>query len=507
MFDLTEKETKLFDILKQVAKDKAPEGTILRVAGGWVRDRWLGQKSDDIDIAINNMSGKKFAEMVVEWLRENNQPYGKVSVIAARPEQSKHLETAILTIGDLDIDFVNLRKESYADSRIPVIEPGTPEEDAMRRDLTINALFYNINSGNVEDYTCKGIDDLKNGICRTPIDTLTTFIDDPLRVLRAIRFTARFDFTLDQDIVNAAKSPQVQGAFRGKISKERIWKEMIGQETPQGWKKGFLVGENPPYAIQMLVDTGFRDVLFEVNNKKLNPWNTDQNNIYHDMDIWEHTFTAYRYLWTDSYLKDILVEDTIVRTLTILLHDMGKRDMDYRQLKEDGTFSYLKHEIASAKYAKEILNNLSAPANIRDRIVLLVEEHTRFMLPPKPSDRSLRRIMRDTGKDWENLLDVCMADAHGKRSATAKPEIREFFEYCRARCKELIESQDGDTKVKRPISGHDLMNELGYKPGRLMGDHLKLLDEQLLEYPDMSREAALDFIRQLNMSTTQDTSP
>jgi tRNA nucleotidyltransferase (CCA-adding enzyme) len=131
--------------------------------------------------------------------------------VAANPEQSKHLETGTTRIMGLECDFVGLRSETYADSRIPdQVQLGTPEEDAARRDLTINSLFYNVHSRQVEDFTQSGLSDLENRIARTPLPPIQTFEDDPLRVLRCIRFASRFDLTIAQEITEAIKLSEVQ---------------------------------------------------------------------------------------------------------------------------------------------------------------------------------------------------------------------------------------------------------------------------------------------------------
>src|SRR5690606_32173777 len=155
---LTKKETQIFTDLMKVVNEKSPE-TILRVAGGFVRDKLLGLESNDIDIAVSNMTGEQFAELI--------DPK-KITVIKANPDQSKHLATAMVTIRGVPIDFVNLRSETYSDSRIPEMKIGTPQEDALRRDLTINSLFFNINTGEIEDYV-GGMKDLENKIARTPM--------------------------------------------------------------------------------------------------------------------------------------------------------------------------------------------------------------------------------------------------------------------------------------------------------------------------------------------------
>ena len=146
----------------------------------------------DIDIALDDMSGVDFSQRVDVWNKRRGHQRLKWGTIKSNPAQSKHLETATVTIGSFDVDFVNLRTETYADdSRIPAIEIGTAYEDAMRRDLTINALFYNVNDGQVEDFTGRGLHDLANRVVDTPLDPLVTLKDDPLRSLRAVRFAAR----------------------------------------------------------------------------------------------------------------------------------------------------------------------------------------------------------------------------------------------------------------------------------------------------------------------------
>ncbi|GKV32273.1 hypothetical protein SLEP1_g40889 [Rubroshorea leprosula] len=224
--ELTETEKKIFDRLLGTLRHFNLQ-TQLRVAGGWVRDKLLGKDCYDIDIALDNMLGSEFADKVKEYLESTGEEAQGVAVIPSNPEQSKHLETARMRLLDLWIDFVNLRCEDYSEnSRIPTMKFGTAEEDAYRRDLTINSLFYNINTGSVEDFTKRGIADLKSGKIVTPLPPKATFLDDPLRVLRAIRFGARFGFTLDEELKKAAAWDDVKTALAAKISRERIGTEI-----------------------------------------------------------------------------------------------------------------------------------------------------------------------------------------------------------------------------------------------------------------------------------------
>lgn len=218
---LTQSEKQLFQLLKEVSVNKV----VCRVAGGWVRDKLLGNDCDDLDVSLDTMMGYDFAMLL------QGHAKGKIKnlfQVKANPTKSKHLETAKMTIMGLSVDFVNLRSESYEqNSRIPEIEFGTPLQDALRRDLTINSMFYNIHTDEIEDLTGMGLKDLQNKVIRTPLDPEKTFMDDPLRVLRVIRFASRLNFHLTKEIVDAAQLPHVLDDLARKISKERIGTEVL----------------------------------------------------------------------------------------------------------------------------------------------------------------------------------------------------------------------------------------------------------------------------------------
>lgn len=280
--------------------DIPPQRIEIRIAGGWVRDKILNQSSHDVDVALDTLSGLQFASIVQRYLihqekkknemnvisnNHNNQcmkdvdhvdvdvdengdgktskkkkksKTPKIAVIAANPNQSKHLETATMTINSIDVDFVHLRGgEVYAsDSRIPTLkENATPLDDALRRDFTVNSLFYNLRKKHVEDYTGRGIPDLLvNKALVTPIDANLTFHDDPLRVLRAIRFGVRYGLTLSEEIVDAARSKEVHDSLHVKVSRERVGKEL----------EGMLSGKNakPVLALKLMTDLKLAGCVF-----------------------------------------------------------------------------------------------------------------------------------------------------------------------------------------------------------------------------------------------------
>lgn len=236
---LTDREATLQQLLLDVSNYIAANGEPkpdLRFTGGWVRDKLLGYPSEDIDISISSMTGYKFGCFMRSFLESsarNNPKYGQhilgsLSKIEANPERSKNLETATTKILGLDIDLVNLRKETYVEhSRNPIMEFGSPEEDASRRDSTVNALFYNLQTSEIEDLTGRGIQDMELQLLKTPLSPYQTFKDDPLRVLRTIRFASRLAFRIDQADQQAMSDGSIKEALRFKISRERVGVELI----------------------------------------------------------------------------------------------------------------------------------------------------------------------------------------------------------------------------------------------------------------------------------------
>ena len=214
---LTELEEKIFFFLHS----HNPKKSTFRVAGGWVRDKILGIKNDDIDITIDNISGQEYLKILEEGM--SNKDKDILKIIKNSNQKSAHLQTATINLFGKDIDFVNLRKEVYSqNSRVPEISKGTPEDDAYRRDITINCLFYNINNNCIEDFTNQGLNDLKNGIINCPKDPKISFNEDPLRILRIIRFSTRFRFKISQNILD---NLMITDEFKSIISIQRIEKE------------------------------------------------------------------------------------------------------------------------------------------------------------------------------------------------------------------------------------------------------------------------------------------
>ncbi|KAF7455802.1 tRNA nucleotidyltransferase [Cryptosporidium felis] len=254
--------------------------TTIRIAGGWVRDKVLEFMNSnlkdsiscefakapmikkDIDIALNDISGKEFALGFNDWLQTyHNYETHTVGIINRDPEKSKHLETATLVWREICIDFVGLRSEEYTlESRIPTISIGTAEEDSFRRDFTINSMFFNVNERKIEDLTGMGISDLCNKIIRTPLDPIKTLLDDPLRALRAFRFTSRLHFRVEENLLNACRNKALHDALQTKISRERVGSEI--HEMISNRYSG-----NPAIGLRLIVETNLTDSVFKVPEK------------------------------------------------------------------------------------------------------------------------------------------------------------------------------------------------------------------------------------------------
>ena len=275
--ELTEREATLRQLFLDVSfhgaalkgQHQKPE---LRFAGGWVRDKLLGVSSKDIDVAISNMTGSDFGSLMKQFvdLPEARGKYeqdilGRMAPIEANPEKSKHLETATMKVLGFDIDLVNLRTEMYTDdSRNPIVKFGTPEEDAFRRDSTINAMFYNLQTSKIEDFTGRGFRDMERKVIKTPLAPLQTFKDDPLRVLRSIRFASRLMYEIAPEDEIAMRDPTIKAALRLKITRERVRVEILKMlGCPEFHQSlSLLEGPSPHRALSLIDRLGLYNEVF-----------------------------------------------------------------------------------------------------------------------------------------------------------------------------------------------------------------------------------------------------
>jgi hypothetical protein len=282
-FFLVPRERDLFRVLAEVREAHFPR-TTLRVAGGWVRDRILGRTSSDVDIVLDDVDGVTFATALTQHLENTamkRKTSNKMYVVKKNPAQSKHLESASMKLFGLELDFVNLRTEDYGDDndgRVPTsVSFGTAEMDASRRDLTINALFYNIEEDKVEDFTGRGLADISTNTLRTPPGrpAMDTLLEDPLRAVRSIRFASTLGFAIHEELWSAICHADVHCALRSKVSRERISVELVKMilkhqqpaEVKGGEVKATEEHAAAPRALEPLAligQSGLHDVFFPV---------------------------------------------------------------------------------------------------------------------------------------------------------------------------------------------------------------------------------------------------
>jgi tRNA nucleotidyltransferase (CCA-adding enzyme) len=404
-----------------------------------------------------------------------------------------------MRVRDVWLDFVNLRAENYTeDSRIPEMEFGTAKDDAFRRDLTINALFYNINEKKVEDFTERGIEDLASGIIRTPLPPRTTFLDDPLRILRAIRFAARFGFDVEEDIRTSASDPDVQHALKNKVSRERFGKEVLGM----------MKGRSPADAIALMVAFKISPVVLQVSTQNVVDAVTedaDRLSLYATRCVekaleeistsasWmdeENKVWLFLASWLLPY-RNLSSEGKKGKTIPAV-NDIISNALKLRSKDADTTV----HVHESMDLAKELLANdefsrLEAGLALRQmgptwRLAVVLESLMGVLVmkneevPQWAADYAMHPA--------DAPADVCERIESGVKSAVSKVSAVE------KRVTEL--GLDSCWDLKPPVTGQEVMVALNMTKG---GPELKTwIDrsmEWILEEPNISKEECIDRIK------------
>ncbi|XP_062204118.1 CCA tRNA nucleotidyltransferase, mitochondrial-like isoform X2 [Phragmites australis] len=505
--ELTEKEERIFRRLLDVVRH-FDLGTQLRVAGGWVRDKLLGKDSADIDIALDNMTGRNFCEKVNEYSELIGEEQKGIGVIQCNPDQSKHLETARMLIFDIWIDFVNLRSEKYAEnSRIPTMEIGTAKEDAYRRDLTINSLFFNINNKSVEDLTGRGIDDLKKGLIVTPLPAKATFLDDPLRVLRAIRFAARFDFTLAEDLKEAASDEKVKSELGSKISRERI-----GHEIDL-----MMLDKRPVKAMCYIRDLGLFYVVFAFPDKSDPP-------VFDKCD-W-HCVSYIEAAWNLAYLtgcsvfsggSDPKLQDEQRRLCLYSALFIPLRNIFYldKKSKEVPVTSYIIRDSLKLKGSDaETVVNIHAASEKFAELVLLSESDVDMgTLKEKLEDEYLEiptdlvkrvfagLLLREIKDFWRvalliSILSYPEAENVGDILSQQDELHRRKEKYIRAERSITDLDLDGVWKLKPLLDGKTIMGVMQVKGGPLIGKWQQRLVKWQLAHPRGTADECIEWMKQ-----------
>jgi tRNA nucleotidyltransferase (CCA-adding enzyme) len=472
-FALNETEKKCFSIIMDILKKYNLTSTICRVAGGWVRDKLLGKESDDIDIALSNMKGSKLAQLINEELYPGQD---KVGIIQQNAQKGKHLETATIKICNVWIDFVNLRSEDEN-----VI--GTPLIDAERRDLSINSLFYNINEEKVEDWTNKGINDLINGIIETPINADITFKDDPLRILRMLRFALKYKFSISDNINNSIQNniDKYRNEFYNNISNERIEKELYK----------ILNMNNSSYAIAYLYEYNLLDVILKPNK-------------YCEKNIIENLFlpTTNLYILGEYISEKMKIFDIQITSENfnkidygLLLLTLFFRNINVKFGKENATINKLilrETFKTSNDYIKE---NVIMNENF-DELISIINTNNYNRL-------SVGKILRKI--HYKNIIKTLFASICYEYLNKANlnevitniddnviqpiiTKYKNFFDFI------IKENMLHIDELKPLYNGQEIIKLLNMKPGKQIGKMLELLIEEQIKDPNITKESALDFL-------------
>ena len=405
----TEKEKAIFDFLRYV-KQVNPQfaNVVLRVAGGFVRDKLLGIPSDDIDIALSGITGKPFVEAIMKVGQTmKDSPVGKSYLVEQDVEKSKHLETAGVDIFGQKIEFVNLRTEIYDPaSRIPVMAiTDDPAADAIRRDLTINALFYNIDTGKVEDHV-NGREDLKNMNLRTPLDPVKTFTDDPLRMLRVLRFYRKYTNShIDPKIVEAMKNPEVQQKY-SKLSTERASKEI----------RKMMEGDKAVPAVRILLETGLYKKVFQIPED----WHDitmDQANAHHKLNLMEHTLAVMENYDKIAKEQNLPKEERGLMRISTLMHDFAKMSPQIRKEhpKKPGQYRYIGHDQESARFAENIMTRMGFEPTEKKFVTTIISNHmSPHTIRPNMDPKAIGRFLNKTTQYYKRVMEHAHADELSK---------------------------------------------------------------------------------------------
>jgi len=453
----------IFETLSDLAEQHHVE---IYVIGGYVRDQLMKRPfKNDIDILVNG-SGIDFAQKV------GNQLNTKVAVY-------KNFGTAMLRHNQLDIEFVGARKESYrTDSRKPIVEDGTLEDDQKRRDFTVNAMALSLNKANFGELLdpFDGVKDIQLRTIRTPLDPESTFSDDPLRMMRAIRFASQLKFKISSITFKAIKSQRERIKI---ISKERITNEL----------NKIIASDKPSIGFNYLFDTGLLQLIFplmaqlygvEVINGK-----GHKDNFYHTLEV------------LDNIAE--LTDDLWLRWAAIL-HDIAKPATKRFDKKQGWTFHG--HEDKGARMVPKIFTELKLPLNEKMKFVQkMVLLHLRpiVLVQDIVTDSAVRRLLFEAGDDIDSLMKLCHADVTTKNEYKRK-KYRENFEHVKQRLKD-VEERDQIRNWQPPVNGEDIMEAFGLPPGHEVGLIKKAIREAILEGDiKNNREEALVFMKEKGLA-------
>lgn len=448
-------------IFKTISDCANQLGVDAYVIGGFVRDIYLNRPSKDIDV-VTIGKGIELAELVHKKLGE----HAHLSVF-------KNFGTAQVKLDDLEIEFVGARKESYdRNSRKPIVEDGSLIDDQNRRDFTINALAIGLSKSNYGKLldSFNGVNDIEQKIIRTPLEPDITYSDDPLRMMRAIRFASQLNFTIEQESLLAITRNKERITI---VSKERITDEL----------NKIILSPIPSVGFKLLFDTGLLHLIFpemaklygvETINGK-----THKDNFYHTLEVLDNTAKKSDNLWL---------------RWAAILHDIAKPPT--KRFEPDHGWTFHGHEDKGARMVPKIFTDLRLPLNEKMKYVQkLVLLHLRPIVLAKTeiTDSAIRRLLFEAGDDIDDLMALCEADITTKNPAKVKRYLQNF-ELVRSKLKEL-EEKDKIRNWQPPVSGEEIMSIFNLPPSKKVGDLKNALKDAILDgFIPNERKAAMEFL-------------
>ena len=454
----TEKELFIFNKIAHAATEFGVETYLI---GGFVRDKIIGRETKDADIVCVG-DGIALAKAVAHRFN----PVPKVSYF-------KNFGTAHINVDDFDIEFVGARKESYQyHSRKPEVIAGTLKDDQDRRDFSINALAISLNADNYGKLLdpFDGVNDIERKIIRTPLDPLQTFSDDPLRMMRAIRFASQLGFEIEEKTFQAIKDETDRINI---ISQERITDEL----------NKIIASDKPSVGFDLLYQSGLLHIIFpqmvDLAGAEYKDGMGHKDNFYHTLQVLDNVAVKTNDLW--------------IRWAAVL-HDIAK---PVTKKFEDGHgWTFHGHEAVGGRMVPKIFAKLKLPLNEQMKFVQkLVELHLRPISLTKENitDSAIRRLLFDAGEDIDSLMMLCEADITSKNKWKVKKYL-DNFQLVRQRCLE-VEEKDNIRNWQPPITGELIMETFGLKPSKPVGIIKDAIKDAILD-GDINNDfdAAYDFM-------------
>jgi len=446
-------------LLRKIGEIADRQKVDVYVVGGYVRDLLVGKVDVDIDILVMG-DGIAFAREVAGDL-------GEKTVVAF-----ERFGTAMLPTKDGKIEFVGARKEKYeGNSRNPQIAVGTLQDDLLRRDFTVNAIAVSLNNrrfGFLED-PLNGRSDLEARLLRTPLDPASTYDDDPLRMMRAIRFAAQLGFTIDERSLQAIRRLKERLAI---VSQERITEEFLK----------ILKAQRPSIGLRLLYDIGLMETIFpEVAQMA----GVDQRKDHHHKDVFLHTCIV-----VDNIAE---MSDDVWLRFVALVHDIAKPRT--KAFKEDIGWTFHGHEELGARMMKGIFRRLKLPMEPLPYVEKLVRLHLRPMalVDETVTDSAVRRLVFDTGNEIDDLMKLCRADITSKNPRLVARYLKNYDIVMQKIIE--VEAKDRLRNWQPPVKGNEIMSVFGLKPGKEVGILKKAVEEAILDgHIPNEHDSALAFL-------------